>query len=318
MIQIEANSPLVSVVIPTYKRGGRFLERALYSALNQTYTNYEIIVVDDNDPETSYRRETEMAIAKFSNYPRIRYIRHGKNMGGAVARNTGIREAKGSWVAFLDDDDEWLPAKIEKQIEKAEQSNVPNLAFIYCILKRVDGQGNIKGFRGRRISGNLLKYQMMHRITKTTSMLVKKDVLNAINGFRALDCGQDYDLILRILAFGYEIEIVEEVLAVVYEHNDIRITNSPAKTLGTIKNRLDQELYYHLLSPIDATEVKHWNSLTLSSLYAKGKDYGNSFKYLFRAISLRPLHPKNIRKLLFNVLHMVYDMLNPGTNRSKI
>ena len=91
--------PLVSVIIPTY-HGANSLERAVNSVLRQTYTDLEIIVVDDNDPESEARRQTEAVIASL-NAPNLRYIRHEKNLNGSAARNTGIRHAAGEMLWMM-------------------------------------------------------------------------------------------------------------------------------------------------------------------------------------------------------------------------
>ncbi len=83
------NSPLVSVVIPTYKRPG-LLEQAITSVLAQTYSDWELIVVDDNDEDTSYREDTERFMTRYRGEPRIRYAKHRRNSGLPAARNTGI------------------------------------------------------------------------------------------------------------------------------------------------------------------------------------------------------------------------------------
>lgn len=106
----ENQNPLVSVIIPTYNRANS-LERAIKSVINQTYKNLEIIVVDDNSTDN-----TEEIVKSFSD-DRIKYVRHFQNKGSSSARNTGIKNSQGEFIAFLDSDDEYLPEKIEKSIQ---------------------------------------------------------------------------------------------------------------------------------------------------------------------------------------------------------
>ena len=101
------SNPLVSIIVPTYNRAG-VLSRAIRSIFSQTYSNIEIIIVDDASCD-----DTGNVVESFMD-DHIHYIRHDKNQGGSASRNTGIRSAKGSFIAFLDDDDEWLPEKLEK------------------------------------------------------------------------------------------------------------------------------------------------------------------------------------------------------------
>ena len=126
------NEPLVSIIIPTYKRSN-MLSRTIESVLNQTYQNIEIIVVDDNDKNTTYRKDTEIVMRKYKDNYKVKYIKHDKNMNGAVARNTGIRVSKGEYIGFLDDDDIFYKEKIQKQVEYLEK----NIEYdaVYCARK---------------------------------------------------------------------------------------------------------------------------------------------------------------------------------------
>jgi len=104
----------VSVIIPTYNRSN-FIDRAINSVLNQTYPNIEIIVIDDNGNETPARKIMIEKMRKYEASPNVRYLKNNKNMGGALARNIGIQESSGQYITFLDDDDEYLPNKVEVQ-----------------------------------------------------------------------------------------------------------------------------------------------------------------------------------------------------------
>jgi glycosyltransferase involved in cell wall biosynthesis len=105
---MKNTEPMVSIIIPTYNRAG-FIARAIDSALAQTYTDYEIIVVDDGSTDN-----TKEVLKPYEN--KIQYI-YEENSGSSAARNTGIRAAKGKWLAFLDSDDEWLPKKLDIQMK---------------------------------------------------------------------------------------------------------------------------------------------------------------------------------------------------------
>ena len=109
MTASDTTEPLVSAVIPTHKRAVT-LPRALQSALAQTYRKMEVVVVIDG-PDA----ETKRALKQI-NDPRVRIVQLESNVGGGGARNAGVSAARGEWIAFLDDDDEWLPEKIERQI----------------------------------------------------------------------------------------------------------------------------------------------------------------------------------------------------------
>jgi glycosyltransferase involved in cell wall biosynthesis len=119
---MENSSIAVSVVIPTYNRAS-LLGRAIKSVLEQTYQDFEIIVVDDASTDN-----TEEVVRNLRDR-RIRYLRHEKNRGGSAARNTGIRAAWGQYIAFQDSDDEWLPEKLKKQMEVLAAATITNISL---------------------------------------------------------------------------------------------------------------------------------------------------------------------------------------------
>lgn len=107
---------LVSIVMPSYNTG-KYIADSIKSIQNQTYKNWELIIVDDCSTDNSLE-----VIRSFSE-PRIRLLQNKKNSGAAISRNYALREAKGKWIAFLDSDDTWAPEKLEKQIQFMEKNN---------------------------------------------------------------------------------------------------------------------------------------------------------------------------------------------------
>lgn len=121
--------PKVSIIIPTYKRSN-YLPRAIDSVLSQTYENIQVIVVDDNDPDTEWRLKTSQLMKKYEDNYKVKYICHQCNMNGSVARNTGLRVCDGDLVTYLDDDDLYRPDKVEKQVRFL--LNHPEYKAVYC------------------------------------------------------------------------------------------------------------------------------------------------------------------------------------------
>lgn len=115
-----------SVIIPTYNRIN-LLEKAIESANNQTYQDFEIILVNDNPDEKS---KIDFLITKFD---RIQVIHHESSKGGNAARNTGILHSQGELIAFLDDDDIWLPEKLALHLKEHEQNPAAGLVFSDCL-----------------------------------------------------------------------------------------------------------------------------------------------------------------------------------------
>ena len=120
--------PRVSVIIPTYRRPD-FLGKAIESVLNQTFQDFEVIIVDDASNDN-----TGEVVRGFVD-KRIHYVCHEVNRGGAAARNTGILKARGRYIAFLDDDDEWFPEILQLQISLLDQSP-PEVGGIYAGYER--------------------------------------------------------------------------------------------------------------------------------------------------------------------------------------
>lgn len=132
MVKKHFDPDMVSIIIPTYN-SERFIQRTVDSALRQTYSNLEIIIVDDCSQDST-RAIIETLSRKDS---RISVILHEKNQGAAVARNTGIQNAHGKYIAFLDSDDLWVSEKIEKQLEVIKEGH----PFVFCAYDVVNEDG---------------------------------------------------------------------------------------------------------------------------------------------------------------------------------
>lgn len=184
---------LVSVVIPTHNRAD-LLPRAIDSVLNQTYSNFEIIVVSDGSTDN-----TEEVVKSYSDKDsRIRFIGYSPARGGNIARNTGIEAAKGEYVAFLDDDDEWMPAKLEKQINVMESDNRIGLVYTGVNIIYVN-EGLRYSFIGES-KGDLSKEILLdNHIGTTSTVMVRKMILEETGAFdEKLKALQDFELWIRV------------------------------------------------------------------------------------------------------------------------
>lgn len=140
---MQVNAPLISIIVPTYNRA-HLLPRAIKSVLNQTYTNFELIIIDDGSTD-----DTEKVVRSFNN-PAIIYIKHKENRGVLSARNTGFRAMRGKYVCLLDSDDELLPDALETIVEKFTELAPKGVKFLR--FDRIDETGNFTGF-GMREEG---------------------------------------------------------------------------------------------------------------------------------------------------------------------
>ena len=197
----------VSVVIPTFKnRGG--LQHSINSVVSQDYEGLiEIIIVDDNSPNSKYRILTERLMERYKDNPKVIYLKHDVNKNGAAARNTGIKASNGDFVALLDDDDIFLPGKLTKQINFLLEN--PKYDAAYCLARQ---NGKIRS--NRILCGNCSRdIFLLESNFFTPTLIFRREALLALNGFdESFRRHQDYELLLRFFNKGYQIGCVPEVL----------------------------------------------------------------------------------------------------------
>ena len=269
--------PLVSVIIPTHNRAG-FLAGAVNSVLAQSFNDLEIVVVDDCSGD-----DTPALMESFRR-PGIRYLRHDRQRGGAAARNTGIHHSTGEYVAFLDDDDEWYPEKLDRQVSTllASPADVGGIYTGYFIVDRSDNQ--IRGQMVPTERGDLYETLLAGNcIGSTSSMLLRRSCFDKVGIFdERLPSFQDYDLWLRI-ARKYQFECIRQPLLKYFVHGDKIWTNAEALSQG-----LDLMLkkYGHAVS-----FRKKWSAyyLTLGVQYCEANRFGAGRKALVQAARLNPL-----------------------------
>jgi len=212
--------PLVSVIIPTYNRAD-LVVRAINSAIKQYYKNLEIIVIDDASVD-----RTEATIKEITD-ARLRYIRHQTNGGGAKARNTGIENAKGEYIAFLDSDDVWLPNKIELQLEAIKNQRESEKIVSFTQFQLDTGSKiSILPSRGKNQQEAVADYLFVGGGEILTSTLMIARSLAVATKFRPeLRKHQDLDFSLRLEAKGAIFNFLEQPLTVWYdEHRSDRIS----------------------------------------------------------------------------------------------
>lgn len=261
---------LVSVIISTYKREYE-LERAIRSVLNQTYKNIEIIVVDDNGVGTEKQIKVEQNIMKrYLKYKNIKYIVNKKNIGGSLTRNKGIDEAKGNYISFLDDDDEYYPEKIQKQLELFKKSQKSNLALVYCYTDSYDENNKKLEEYKYNYTGNCLVDAMCMCIAATSQWMCKKSLIESVGNFTDVPSKQDSTVIIKLLDKGYEIDRVPDVLVRYNEHSNDRIsTGGPKNIKGEEILRDYCRSLYNKLSSYEIIRVEESFSYRLSKLYIK-------------------------------------------------
>jgi glycosyltransferase involved in cell wall biosynthesis len=201
----------VSIILPTYNRAG-LLPRSIESLLGQTYGDFELIVVDDGSQD-----DTAIVVAKFAD-KRIRYVRHIRNRGVAAARNTGLTEVHGAYIAFQDSDDQWMPEKLERQMRAFEKH--PEAAVVYSDMHRVCSDGRVLYFRSPTIlRGRLVNPQTRFWQSYMLAMqpaLVRRACFDGRPFDEGLGAFDDLDFYLRV-AQRYEFLHMKEPLVKYFE-----------------------------------------------------------------------------------------------------
>lgn len=233
----------VSVIIPTYKRPENLI-RAIQSVIKQTYNPIEIIVVDDNGIGTEWQVYTYNLLKKYIEGNKIIYIAHNENKNGSAARNTGLKHAHGEFINFLDDDDEFKPDKIEKQI-KCLNIHKDEYGACYCNSIIV---GKKRTFTTNNYQeGNIVTEMLTgEAIFNTSTILFRRKQLEAIRGFdESFKRHQDWEMLIRYFR-QYKICLVKDILLTKYTTPNI-ITSNPLSTiefkekfLSTYKNDIEQ------------------------------------------------------------------------------
>ena len=278
----------VSIIIATYHRYD-LLPRAVKSALAQTHKDIEIIVVDDNPPESKERTETEKVMSEFTD-SMVQYIQNIKNSGGAVTRNNGIKRATGDFIAFLDDDDEYLPERIEVQlnemIENGWDASVMDGATY-------DEEDNLLSEKKQHLKNGmsqdeLMRVHMMYHISGTNTFMFKADKIRSIDGFDDLPACQEYVLMQKAIEAGMTIGYVEKTLVKNHISNGERLSTSlkkiPAQNLLLEKKKK----HFDLLTRKEKNAVVCRHYGVLFNIYYKNKKYPQAFVSVVKCVFASP------------------------------
>lgn len=299
---------MVSVVIPTYQREEAIV-RALNGVLRQTYKDIEIIVVDDNGEGSAHQTATAQAVQSLD-YPQIRYIVHPRNLGGCTARNTGIKNALGEYVAFLDDDDVWSDKFIETMLPYFSNEKI---GAVYCGFFSYNGSYSVTNKKGYNYEGNVYEKILGGWCPASTSLfIVKRDKIMQAGLFDdELKSFQDYDMWLRlsrICEFAY----CKERLVLKYEGFDEQTSKNPGRRLAGYNGVVEK--YKKTLSDDELAifqqfiENYYFGTLYITIMYNKEhgleykpqvREYLSKFNSFYDRIHLycRLYLPKRIRSL---------------------
>ncbi|MCX5701520.1 MAG: glycosyltransferase family 2 protein [Candidatus Omnitrophica bacterium] len=285
---MDHSKDLVTVVIPTFNRS-ELLRRAVESCIKQNYRELEIIIVDDASCDN-----TQEVVNSFGD-PRIRYIRHERNSGLSAARNTGIRNANGEFIAFLDDDDEWLPSKIESQIKIFKQE-YEKIGLVFTNAYEEETKKNF--FPDNMPSGiyydphNDKFFPLRKVFCVPSTWLLPAKVIKDVGDFDVnISVCQDMDYLARV-GYKYPLYFLNEILAK-YHYSAEQIHRNIFNAIR------DKEVFirkHHEFLKKDKIYFSRYYRIMGKMLLSSDKKKAR--QYLFKALLLRPLDTSIISKII--------------------
>jgi glycosyltransferase involved in cell wall biosynthesis len=274
--------PRVSVIIPTYNRA-RFLRAAVRSVLNQTFQDLEIVIVDDASPD-----DTRAVVAGLGD-ARIKYIRHEQNRRIAGARNTGVLNSTGEYIAFLDDDDEWQPRKLEQQVQVLDSSAM-TVGAVYTAFAQVDvDTGKVVGVVTPVKRGHIL-HELCGRnwVGTASTVCVRRQCFDEVGLFdESVLFGEEYDMWIRI-AHRFDFRYLDEVL-VNYGLHARRLSRNYGVMISGLTRQLKKHHAFFGADP--ANHSRRYMSLGRLCCYAGNARKGR--QAFWEAIKLCPFVPKH-------------------------
>lgn len=280
---------LVSIIIPTYKRS-KDLTRAIDTALDQTHRNIEVIVVDDNPPDSEDRIITREKLQAYKDEPRLVYHENAQNVGGAQSRNEGIKIAKGAYITFLDDDDEYLPEKVERQLAYMVENNL-ELSFTDSML--YNNQGQLIDVRKHSYvtsldNDDLLIQHILHRLTGTPTLMYEANAIKRIGGFDQVLMGHEYQLMLKSIERGLRIGYLPECHVRLYVHKIGGISRSSVKVSGEHDLFEQSKTYFDRLTPAQRRYVRFRYHTVLMITAKRGGAPLQACIHFFKAVLASP------------------------------
>ena len=285
----SVDKPLVSVVIPTYKRTVEYISKAVESVLNQTYPNVEIVVIDDSTDAFEGRVNTENYF-KSLNAPNVVYLQNEKNLGGSLSRNRGIENAHGEYITFLDDDDEYKSEKIEKQL-RFMQENGYEMTFTDLEIYTPEGKMvDFREFSELESFDNeyLLRYHLQKHLTGTPTFMYKAEKLREIGGFDVVKVGQEFHLMLKSITNGLKIGYFPECYVKAYRHPDGGISGGMNKINGEKALFEFKQKFFDRLNEKEQRFVKFRYHAVLAAGYKRNGMYPQIIAECFKTVLTSP------------------------------
>lgn len=276
----------VTVIIPTYNRA-RTLDRAINSVLNQSYSNIEVIVIDDNSKDNT----TE--IIEHVNDKRLKYIKLNENKGACFARNLGIQNSTGEYIAFQDSDDEWYRDKLYMQLKFLKEGSY-NL--VGCSMNQIYDNGKIKSFPNIDVESiNIKESILFGNIFSTQTILGEKECFVKNQFDNSMPRFQDWELMIRMCK-TYKVGFMQDKLVDAYIQKD-SISKNPDKAiiaLEIINNKYSNgdrlsSFYYRSMGIYALNVNKQKANIYFKKTYKLNKNSKNIFNYIMIKLNLHKI-----------------------------
>lgn len=275
------NDILVSVVIATYRRYEE-LRRALESINSQTHRKFEIIVVDDND-NAKWNGKVAEVVSTFEEKTglQVKLIVNHPNLGSAETRNRGINSTNGSYITFLDDDDIYLPARIELQLRCMSEANAD---YSLMDLGLYNEDGSLSELRVRNyLQGcreeDLLLLHLKYHMTGTDSMMFKTEYLKKIGGFDPINVGDEFYLMMKAIRGGgsFCYAPYNEIKAYVHKGESGGLSSGQQKIKGENDLFEYKKEFFHLLRRKDIRYIRMRHHAVLAFAYLRTRCFFSFF-----------------------------------------
>ena len=291
---------MVTVVITTCKREPLIIERAINSVVEQTYKEWELLIVDDSPHDWILRNEVKETVKSFSKDHRVKYYENESNYGACYSRNIGLKKANGDYIAYLDDDDEWLPDKLEKQVEAMKKAS-DEVALVYGPYYEENEETKERKKIDVPLLSGFLYEELMRQGNFFGGMsmpLMKTQCVIDVGGFDELmPAVQDMDLWLRI-ALKYPVTSIPEPLIIYHVYAGEKISNNPQKKIAGLK-RLNEKNYNYLLKN---KQVRWRKNTVLIPYLLQAKEKKEAYRICIDNILLCPLKVKDNILMMIRVL----------------
>ncbi|WP_318406942.1 glycosyltransferase family 2 protein [Photobacterium leiognathi] len=283
----------VSVIVPFFNRS-KVVSKTIESVLTQTIQDFELIIIDDCSIKSEYNRLIEI-IQSYSD-ERIKVIRLEKNVGGGEARNIGIRESKGDYIAFLDSDDVWVKEKLEKNlINYQDDKNI----IVYSKLERISLNNVRNVIPKSEIKNKIGDYLFCENgVIQTSSIFMEKKLALKVMFNPNLPRHQDYDFVLRAENLGLKFQMIDEALVQWIEQND----GGGVKKGGTSKfcsGWIDEYSIY-----MSRKAIANYNIKILLPILVYEERYKIALELILKNIVL--ISKYNIKRAVFDILKIPF------------